>query len=197
MNIFGTVVLTEKELNNKVESRYHEGVKAGIEKGEASSKKRLEDLEKSIEKKNKEIERIKENAEEAEESANRQIERLEAKIEVLEDERDDVREVVKKTMENEDLAAVLAAKKEGLDKREAKLKDRESKVGQEEEGEYKRGYADGVADGVRKINEITAGDRENAMKVAMVAAASHSTPEVIREVTNVKGLASGIENQEG
>ena len=197
MKVFGKVILTEEELNDKVVLGYNEGFDAGVKKGEVASKKRLEDLEKSVEKKNKEIERLKEDAQEAEESANRQIERLEAKIEVLEDERDDVREVVKKTMENEDLTAVLTAKKEGLDKREAKLKDRESKVGQEEEGEYKRGYADGVADGVRKINEITAGDRENAMKVAMVAAASHSTPEVVREVTNVKGLASGIENQEG
>ena len=191
MKVFGKVILTEEELNDKVESRYHEGVKAGIEKGEASSKKRLEDLEKSIEKKNKEIERIKENAEEADESANRQIERLEAKIEVLEEERDDVREVVKKSMENEDLTAVLTAKKEGLDKREAKLKDRESKLADEEDAKSKASYADGLADGLRKAHEITQKDRENAMKVAMVSAASHTPAETMKELNNVHQLTAG------
>lgn len=192
--IKGYVILTREELMTREDDAFSKGEKYGARE----SKQRLESLEKAVEKKNKEIERLKEDAQDAEVSADREIERLNAKIEVLEEERDDVREVVKKSMENEDLTAMLTAKKDGLDKREAKLKDREAKVGNEEEGEYKRGYADGVADGVRKINEITQNDRDNAMKVAMVAAASHSTPEVVRELnTNVKSLASGTEDQEG
>ena len=171
--IKGYALISQSEL----ESELLHAEKRGMDKGAKESKKRLEDLEKSVEKKNKEIERLKENAEEADESANRQIERLEAKIEVLEDERDDVREVVKKTMENEDLAAVLTAKKEGLDKREAKLKDRESKLDSEEESNFKKGYADGIADGLREISRITQQDRDNAMKVAMASAASHTPVE--------------------
>lgn len=185
--IKGYTLISQSELED---SLLH-AEKRGVDKGSKESKKRLEDLEKSVEKKNKEIERIKENAEEADESANRQIERLEAKIEVLEEERDDVREVVKKSMENEDLAAVLTAKKEGLDKREAKLKDREAKLADEEDAKSKASYADGLADGLRKAHEITQKDRENAMKVAMVSAASHTPAETMKELNNVHQLTAG------
>lgn len=120
---------------------------------------------------------------------------LQTEVEVLNDDRDDVREVMKLKVEIDDKEAVLSTMKELQDKREAKLKDRESRLGTEEDKRYKEGYADGVADGVRKINEITAKDRENAMKVAMVAAASHSTPEVIRELNNgAKALDSGLDD---
>ena len=120
---------------------------------------------------------------------------LQTEVEILNDERDDVREAIKLKMELDDKEVVLAAMKELQDKREAKLKDRENRLGTEEDKRYKEGYADGVADGVRKINEITAKDRENAMKVAMVAAASHSTPEVIKELNNgAKALGSGLDD---
>jgi len=121
---------------------------------------------------------------------------LQAEVDVLNDDRDDVREVLKQKVENDDKLAALEAAKESQDRREANLKDRESKLESKEEGRYKEGYADGVADGVRKINEITAKDRENAMKVAMVAAASHSSPEVVKELTNAKALGSGLTDSE-
>lgn len=193
MKIKNTVIISESKLNDKIESRYHEGVAEGIKRNKAQ----VANLDKAVAKKNKEIERLQEQSDDDRDKYNREVQKLEAKLDILEQEREDVREVVKQEIDNEDLAAVLAAKKEAMDRKEAKLKDREARIGQEEEGEYKRGYADGVADGVRKINEITASDREGAMKVAMVAAASHSTPEVVRELNNVKSLASGTEDQEG
>lgn len=119
---------------------------------------------------------------------------LTIQVEVLEEDRDDAREVVTMKMKNDDMQALLEQTKELQDEQAARLRDRESKLASKEEGRYKEGYADGVADGVRKINEITAKDRENAMKVAMVAAASHSTPEVVREITNVKSLGAGLED---
>lgn len=188
----GYAVLKQTELDEAIK----DAEKRGAEKGSRESKARLESLEKAVEKKNKDIERLKEQAEEAEESADRHIKSLEIKIQVLEEERDDVREVVKQSIDNEDLAATLGAKKEGLDKREAALKDRESKLTSKEEGRYKEGYADGVADGVRKINEITQKDRDNAMKVAMVSAASHTDPRIVAEINNVKSLTEGTTDSE-
>lgn len=152
-------------------------------RGAKESKQRIDELKRSIEKKNGEIDHLRQQQEDLCETAKRQIERLEAKIEVLEEERDNVREVVKKSMENEDLAAVLAAKKEGLDKREAKLAD-------EEDAKSKASYADGLADGLRKAHEITQKDRENAMKVAMVSAASHTPAETMKELNNVHQLTA-------
>lgn len=160
-------------------------------RGAKESKQRIDELKRSIEKKNGEIDHLRQQQEDLCETAKRQIERLEAKIEVLEEERDNVREVVKKSMENEDLAAVLAAKKEGLDKREAKLKDREAKLADEEDAKSKASYADGLADGLRKAHEITQKDRENAMKVAMVSAASHTPAETMKELNNVHQLTAG------
>ena len=120
---------------------------------------------------------------------------LQTEVEVLDNDRDDVREVISLRTEIDDKEAALSTMKELQDRREAKLKDRENRLGTEEDKRYKEGYADGVADGVRKINEITAKDRENAMKVAMVAAASHSTPEVIKELNDgAKTLGSGLDD---
>jgi hypothetical protein len=122
---------------------------------------------------------------------------LQTEVDVLEADRDEAREVIQLKMEVEDKETIVQKQKELLDAREAKLKDRETKLGTEEDKRYKEGYADGVADGVRKVNEITATDRENAMKVAMVAAASHSSPEVVKELANgAKALGSGLTDKE-
>lgn len=55
------------------------------------------------------------------------------------------------------------------------------------EERYKTGYSDGLADGLRKIHEITAEDRKQAMQVAALAASSH-TPDAASKV------ADGIRN---
>ena len=91
---------------------------------------------------------------------------------------------------------MLEAKQEGLDRKEAKLKDRETRIGVEEDGEYKHGYADGVADGVRKISEITQKDRDGAMKIAMVAAASHTPVANIKEINSELQLTTGDTDKE-
>lgn len=189
----GYAVLSQKELDEALRNEY----KRGQEVGAKDSKARIESLETGIERKDKTIAKLEKKFEDYEESTERQIENLEAKIEVYEEERDEARDVVKEQIKNADMKEMLEAKKEGLDAKEAKLKDRETKLGTEEDKRYKEGYADGVADGVRKISEITATDRENAMKVAMVAAASHTSPEVVKELNgNVKSLTEGTQNTE-
>lgn len=122
---------------------------------------------------------------------------LQSEIDILNKERKNARDLTAERIQLEDREAELESKEESLERRTEALNDREAKIGDKEEGQYKTGYADGVADGVRKINEITAQDRENAMKVAMVAAASHSTPEMIREINNgSKMLTEGTSNKE-
>lgn len=166
----GLSLLSEKELKGKIESRYQEGVKAG----QSKNKTQVENLEKAVERKTKDAEKLKTFQKD-----------LELKIEELEAHQDAVREIVKKDIQNKDMAAILEAKKDGLDTREAKLKDRAARLAEEEAGEYKKGYADGVADGVRKISEITQGDRDNAMKIAMVAASSHTPVANMKEAMDV------------
>ena len=179
MNIRGIVITSEKKQDELLDSLYERAVKGA----KREFKLELDALADKLEKKNAEVK-----------SLTKKNRDLATQVEVLEEDRDDAREVVTMKMKNDDMEALLAQTKELQDEREARLKDRESKLNSKEEGRYKEGYADGVADGVRKINEITAKDRENAMKVAMVAAASHSTPEVVKELTNVKSLGAGLED---
>lgn len=172
-------VLTQEELDERFDNAY--------EDGKSEQAYEVEELEEKVESQKAQIKEL-----------NRKLKRQATEIEALEEDRDEVAEVVKQKLENDNTVVILEAKKEALDRLDKELKDRESKVGKKEDGEYKKGYADGVADGVRKINEITAVDRENAMKVAMVAAASHSSPDVIKELnSNVKGLTAGTTDQEG
>ena len=179
MNIRGIVITSEKKQDEVLNEYY----KLAVREASIDFKDELEMLGDKLEKKNAEIK-----------SLTKKNRDLATQVEVLEEDRDDAREVVTMKMKNDDMQALLEQTKELQDEREARLKDRESKLNSKEEGRYKEGYADGVADGVRKINEITAKDRENAMKVAMVAAASHSTPEVVKELTNVKSLGAGLED---
>ena len=119
-------------------------------------------------------------------SKNRKIAEIETELEVLRKERKDAREIVTKRLANENVAEDLNAREELLKKREAKVAAREEAVKTEEDEtdnkRYKEGYADGVADGVRKIGEITQEDRNNAMDVAKISAASHSQPETVKAV---------------
>ena len=142
--------------------------------------KRIAELEKAVRNKDSKIEKQQFELDQAREM-----------IGVYEEERDDVRNVVKQSILNADKEAVLEAKKEALDAKAAQLREKESQINDQEEGSYKKGYADGVADGVRKINEITQKDRDGAMKVAMVAAASHTPVENMKEVNNALRITDG------
>lgn len=102
------------------------------------------------------------------------------KIDVLEERIEDSRDLARKEIELRDNEAVLSAVKKGLDKRESNIAERLRAVEEEETNKYQEGYADGVADGLRKAHEITEKDRENAIKVAMVAAGSHSLADTVR-----------------
>ncbi len=199
----GYALIKQTELDEALKN----AEKTGAEKGEKSSKARIVELEKGLDKKTKELEKTQEkHSAEVEKlndnhdlkvsKLNRQLEKANATVEVLEADRDEAREVVAQSMKNDDKAEVLATRKESLDEKEASLKDRENKLESKEEGRYKTGYADGVADGVRKISEITQKDRDNAMKIAMVSAASHTPLANIKEINSEYRLTEGAEKSE-
>lgn len=98
---------------------------------------------------------------------NKQITDLEAENKVLNQLQNDAVEVRVNSLENEEERKVLKQKELNLDKRTKALEKKET-------AEYKSGYQDGVADGLRKGYDLTASDRQNMASIAALAAASHS-----------------------
>mgnify|MGYP001278448323 CR=1 FL=1 len=177
----GYILIHEDEFDARLNEAYDDAVQTE----EFESAKRAEKAEAELEKRDAAIGILK-----------RKSDIAKAQIAVLEEEREEVRAMVTKDMELQDMQALLTQREELLNKKEDRLKDRLNEVTDEEEGQYKRGYADGVADGVREIHNVTSQDRENAMKVAMVAAASHTSAEVVKELNNnVKSITGGTEDK--
>ena len=179
------VLLTEAELYRIKQTERDEAWETATEHIRASFEDGLETRNTTIKNQKRTIKSLTDDKEE-----------LKIRVEVLEEDRDDVREIVKQEMHLKDLEAVLEQRQENQDAREAKLKDRSSKLDSAEETNYKSGYADGVADGVRKISEITQKDRDAAMKIAMVSAASHTPIQNIKEVNRELRLTAGDTDSE-
>lgn len=135
----------------------------------------------------KNIENYKDKIEDLE----RRIERANAKVKVLQDDRDGVHKVMQQKLENADMKTQLEGARKILDNRTKELEKREKVIDTKEEGNYKKGYADGVSDGLRKIHEITAEDRQNLTKIAMVSAARGTAPEAVEGVTSALRLTEG------
>lgn len=121
------------------------------------------------------------------------LKRTKTQVSVLEEEREEHREMYLLKLANEDVSRALDARRDSLRKDEKRIEEAEANLANAEEGNYKKGYADGVADGLRKVHEITAEDRENAMKIAMVSAASHTSTDNLKELNNVHKLTEGKE----
>lgn len=131
----------------------------------------------------------------------RELSEKNIELEVFAKQKSDARAVVTKRLENEEKASELNTREMAIYKKEEKLEKREKAVAESENNtedkNYKTGYADGVADGVRKISEITQVDRQNAMDIAMVSAASHTKPEIVKEVLDgSKAIKSSLANKE-
>lgn len=166
-------LLTSKQLTRRAKEQYQDGYDTGFEEFAYE----IEELKEKIELKNRKIKKLERDWENSIEDMNEMRERLQVEIDFLRKERTDALVVMKQATENDRTIALIDVAEKSLAKREKRLFDTE-------EGKYKEGYSDGVADGVRKINEITAVDRENMAKVAMVSAASHTSPEVMREINS-------------
>lgn len=152
---------------------------SGYEDAKSEYSEKVEDLENEVE----------EN-EETIKSKNRKIRTLETELEVLNKQKSDARDVVTKRLANEDKASELNTRELAVYKKEEKLEKREAVLAESENNtedkNYKSGYADGVSDGVRKIGEITAADRKDAMDVAKISAASHTSSETVKAVLDGK-----------
>lgn len=174
------VILTQKELTERAKEQYDDGKETGMK----SSKIRIEGLEAGIERKDKSLQKV-------------QIELAEAReaIEVHEEMRDKSRDLVMQRIKNDDAAALLDARKDTLDEREARVKDLESRLETKTDSAYKGAYADGAADMARKIGDITQADRDNAMKIAMVSAASHTNVDTMKEINSEYRLTEGTSNK--
>lgn len=174
----GYVLIKESELDHKLNKNFEQGINEGKEK----NKVRVENLTNELERKEKAFQKTDKRLQEA----------LEA-IEEYKDRQSEVRDLIKQKIENEDFETILDARKEAYDRRTEELNKREAALVDEEDKKSKASYADGLADGLRRAHEITQSDRDNAMKVAMMAAASHSTPEVVKELNNGNQLGAGTE----
>lgn len=156
-----------------------EAYESGYEDGKAEYEAEVEELQETVDENKKTIK-----------AKNRKIAELEVELEVANKTKADARKIVEDRLENENTATELCRQsriykrqEEALDKREEELNAR---VASEDDKRYKEGYADGVSDGVRKIGEITAADRKDAMDVAKISAASHASGEVVKAVLDAK-----------
>lgn len=96
---------------------------------------------------------------------------------------------LKKQIELDSRQATIEANEQSVKDREKDFETAGKKIAEIEKRNYESGYQDGVADGLRKVHEITAEDRRMVMQVAALSAASHSdgaTQEIAKEI--VKGF---------
>lgn len=156
-----------------------EAYESGYEDGKSEYEAEVEELQETVDENKKTIK-----------AKNRKIAELEVELEVANKTKADARKIVEDRLENENTATELSSRQSRIYKREEALDKREeelnARVASEDDKRYKEGYADGVSDGVRKIGEITAADRKDAMDVAKISAASHSSSDTVKAVLDGK-----------
>lgn len=113
---------------------------------------------------------------------------------VLENRRIEYYSIQEARLNNEEITSVLNAREKILKSREDSLDKREKNINSKQEANYKSGYADGVSDGLRKIHEITAEDRQNLTRIAMVSAARGTDPAAVEGVTSALRLTEGSQD---
>ena len=126
--------------------------------------------------------------EELSEKHEEKVEKLEGRIEVLEGLKNESIKLQKKEIDLETKQALLDAKTSSAVEVKKQLEVERSEYAEELEKRQRGWYADGLADGLRKVHEITAEDRKQAMQVAALAASSH-TPDAAAVI------ADGIRNE--
>lgn len=149
-------------------------------KPEVNEESRTAQLERANKKKSAENKELRE-----------ELDSAKTRISVLEKEREDVRKVEVQRLKNEDKEALLLAEAEIIAGRKKRLDQREAELDNEENKLKKVSFADGMAEGLRKAHDITKEDRKDAMKVAMVAAASHTPLDTVKEINSVQQLTAG------
>lgn len=149
--------LTTSSVNDKLRAKIKE-LEVKLEAQRDDHNKVLRANSRGMTKKDESIEVLQEQIKVMEALENNRVEQQVTKIEL--DARD----------------TILDAREAQYDSFEEELKTAKTEAEKLGEERYKTGYSDGLADGLRKIHEITAEDRKQAMQIAALAASSH-TPE--------------------
>lgn len=168
--IKGYAVLSQVELDKALKRAEERGAKAAGKKDKA----RVEELNKSLERKEKAVQQT-----------HNELTDTKEMLEEYKSRADEVRKIAATAITNENDAALNQARHEALDKREAKLTDRLQEATTAEDHNYKKGYADGLSDGVRAGVASSAADRKSLTQIAMVSAASHTQPEVVNSALRI------------
>lgn len=124
-----------------------------------------------------------------------ELEKATVELEALREARSDMRNVRKVELELEIKQDDVSAKEKLVDAKQKRLDSRLADLEKEQGDEYKKGYSDGVADGLRKVGELTEQDRNNMTKIAMVSAARGSNAAEIQGVTDVLQLTESNPNK--
>jgi len=122
------------------------------------------------------------------------LENAKAELDALKKTRADMRKIKKLELELEIQSDELEANQALLDSKQKRLDSRLKDLEKEDADQYKKGYADGVADGLRKVTELTEQDRNNMTKIAMVSAARGTDAAQIKGVTDVLQLSESNAN---
>lgn len=182
--------------------------------------KRVKDLETKIqvlEKKNKQLkadkkefndhlEQLADNSAEVDRRHHRAMAKKDSYIDELEEGNKILQEletsrvqVVTDSIALEAREKMVAAREREHGKFATALKEVQNEAKEEIEAKYQVGYSDGLADGLRKIHEITAEDRKNSMQVAALAAASHTpgaAKQIAKSVADNMMLPSSVDGPE-
>lgn len=166
MGFFNKPVVADKELEDAK-------LVARLEKGRLT--KEISSKEKEVDKLQSKVELVESKLTDMTESRD-YYQKLENDREAIESEKKIVR------IERED----LAEDKQLYEHRSGRLTKREARLEEEENDEYKKGYSDGLADGLRKAHDITREDRKYLTMIAM----STNQSEAIK--TSQKALEGGF-----
>lgn len=127
------------------------------------------------------------------------ISELEEQLEVLEALENKRKEQSVQTIELANRETLLAAREKQYKSFETEIKRVKEEAKNEADAVAQQFYADGLADGLRKIHEITAEDRKMSMQVALVAASSHTpgaAKKIAASVADSMMLGAGVDAED-
>lgn len=189
MNMFGLVresELTEFKRKNASSSEYHKGV--------------IEDYKKTIENLEEDKKTLTRQNRAQQRRNDEKVEVLNEQLEAYEALQTDRLQVEKDKIELDSRDEMLTAKEAAYESFAKELKKVKEEAKTVADAAAKEGYSDGLADGLRKIGEITAEDRKQAMQVAALAASSHTPKAALKVAEGIRGdmmaLNSGEDDEE-
>lgn len=194
--MFGTTKLKEKNRKLEYELEDAKSFIKELKKEIRNFDKKLEqkdlDLAEKLEKRDyadrkvqrqrdEEIEGLEKDIDDLTNEKQETVEKLEATIETLQQQVEAAQELKKRSIELDNRETVIEAQEVNAKNFKTKLVEAKAEGEKVAEDRFRAGYADGLADGLRKAHEITAEDRRAGMQIAALAAASHQ-PDATKQI---------------